>query len=152
MVYASWRPSCKLSWDVPRSTRSYLLQEVLQSGITPLRVSLLLRFRNFFRSLLENPSNEVQVLARLAARDIRSSVGSNLALIGQETGLDAWSASPGELRAKLLEKEQLTVPPEDEWRIPYLRKLLEQRRFAFYRGDDKETKMCQNLIDSICTN
>ena len=46
-VFASWRTSCKLAWDVPRGTRSYFIHEVLAPGLTSLRNNLLLRFRTF---------------------------------------------------------------------------------------------------------
>ena len=44
MVCAAWRTCYKMTWDVPRATRSYLLQETLMPDVTPLRVRLLLNF------------------------------------------------------------------------------------------------------------
>ena len=58
MVYSAWRTGVKLTWEVPRGTRTYLLQTVLALGFTSLKVNLLVRFRKFFRSLLDNPSHE----------------------------------------------------------------------------------------------
>ena len=91
-------------------------------------MNLLLRFRTFFRSLLVSPSHEVQVAVRLAARDIRSPVGSNLALLRKESGgLDPWTCSPGQLKAALVKSEAVPVPDADTWRLPYLRRLLTER-------------------------
>ena len=121
-------------------------------GIPSLRVNLLLRFRKFFRSLLTSPSPEVQVAALLAARDIRSSVGSNLALLGEQTGLDPWTCPTGQLRAALLRAEEVSVPAEDAWRVPYTWRLLEERLRHFYSGNIQEEQRVQCLLDSLVTN
>ena len=95
MVFAAWRTGHKLAWDVHRGCRTYLVQTVLAPHVTSLRVNVLTRFRGFFRSLLDSPSWEVAVVATLAARDVRSSVGANLKLILRESRLDPWMAGPG---------------------------------------------------------
>ena len=99
-----------------------------------LRVNLLARFRGFFRSLLHSPSLEVQVVARLAARDMRSTLGSNLELLREETGLDPWAASPAHLKEALIAAERAEIPRNEGWRIPFLQKLLQQRLASFYSG------------------
>ena len=78
--------------------------------LTPLRVGLLTKFHGFFKSLLESPSPEVSVVARLVARDIRTSLGSTLALIRRETGLDPWRVGRGHLCQVLKEKAKVNVP------------------------------------------
>ena len=153
MICSAWRTSVKLSWGVDRRCRTYLLQQVLAPKVTSLRVNLLLRFRTFFRSLLTSPSPEVQVAVRLAARDIQSSVGSNLALIRKESGgLDPWTSSPGQLKTALLKAEIVPVPAEDAWRIPYLRRLLDERTAHFYSGETKEEERVSSLINSLVVN
>ena len=52
-----------------------------------LEARLLLNFVGFFKSLLNSPNKEVAVAARLAGRDVRSSVGKNLVRIEQLTSL-----------------------------------------------------------------
>ena len=153
MICSAWRTGVKLAWGVHRGCRTYLLQQVLAPGVTSLRVNLLLRYRAFFRSLLNSPSPEVQVAVRLAARDIRSSVGSNLALLRKESGgLDPWTAGPGQLKKALLQKEASAVPPVDAWRVPFLQRLLEERLQYFYTGDKVQEKRVQGLIDSLVVN
>ena len=152
MVYSSWRTGIKLSWDVHWGCRTYLLQTVLAPGTVSMRVNILLRFRSFFRSLLESPSHEVQVISRLAARDIRSNLGSNLALLRENTGLDPWVVSPGHLRQELMSQEVAPVPAGDEWRAPYLQKLLDQRLQAFYSGEQGDQEMLSTLINSLVIN
>ena len=139
MICAAWRTGVKLPWGVHRGCRTYLLQQVLTPGIPSLRVNLLVRFHTFFRSLLVSPSPEVQVAALMAARDIRSSVGSNLALLREESGLDPWTCSTGQLRAALQQAEEVPVPEEDAWRVLYTWRLLQH----FYSGNTV------NLCDSL---
>ena len=143
----------KLAWGVHRGCRTFLLQQVLAPEVTSLRVNLLLRFRTFFRSLLNSPSPEVQVAVRLAARDLRSPVGSNLALLRKETGgLDPWTAGPGQLKRALLQSEAKPVPTQDAWRVPFLRRLLEERLHHFYMGDKLQESRFQGPIDSLIVN
>ena len=90
---------------------------------------------------------------RLAARDIRSPVGSNLALLRKESGgLDPWTCSPGQLRAALVKSEAVPVPDEDTWRLPYLRRLLTERINHNYTGDVINEKRVAGLIDSLVVN
>ena len=152
MIGNAWKTGVKLAWQVHRGCRTYLVQHVLAPGISSLRVSLLVRFRGFFRSLLTSPSPEVQVAALLAARDLRSSLGSNLELIRKESGLDPWTCSKAKLTEALIQAEEVPIPEEDLWRIPYLWRLLEERLQFYYCGDTKEERRVQELIDSLVRN
>ena len=152
MVCASWRTCCKLTWDVPRATRSYLVQETLIPEVTPLRVRLLMNFRGFFKSLLNSPSPEVQVVAMLAGLDITSTAGSNMELLRSETGMNPWTAPYYKLKEALVNKATVKIPPRDFWRPTYLAKLLEQRLALYHIGEDKAVEGVQALIDSLCTS
>ena len=153
MICSAWKTCVKVGLGVHRGCRTYLLQKVLAPGVQSLFLNLLLRFRSFFRSLLLSPSPEVQVAARLAAGDIQSPVGSNLALLRQESGgLDPWTCSPGQLRAALLRSEVVPVPDRDRWRIPYLQRLLSEKQDHYYSGDVLNKKRIAGLIDSLVVN
>ena len=86
MFLSAWKTGHKLAWGVHRGCRTYLVQEVLAPHVSSLQASLLSRFHGFFRSLLESPSHEVSVVARLSARDARSNLGSNLGLLAERRG------------------------------------------------------------------
>ena len=101
MLTNAWRTGHKLAWDVPRHCRTFLVQTVLAPHDGSLRASLLNRSVGFFRGLLDSPSREVTVMALLASRDVRSSLGSNLALVQELSGLNPWMAGPAHLRAAL---------------------------------------------------
>ena len=89
------------------------------------------------------------VVAMLAARDVRSNLGKNLSLVRETTGLDPWTARPGQLRAALNLRE---VPEMDQYRVPLLKKLLGQRLHAHYMADVKEEERLKALIDSLVLN
>ena len=75
-----------------------------------------------------------------------------MALIGEKTGLDPWTAGKKELRAALEEAERPVVPDGDQWRIAALEKLLSARLTADYQSDKTEVDRLQELIDSLVIN
>ena len=118
-----------------------------------LNVGLMLIFIGFFRCLLASPSSEVVVVALLAARDVRSSLGKNLALVREASGgLDPWVASTGQLKAALQRSERREVPEADFWRVGLLQKLLAERLLANYAADAENEKRLESLISSLVQN
>ena len=141
-----------IAWNVYWGCQLYLLQQVLAPHMKSPRVQIICKFRGFFLSLLDSPSSEVRVVARLAARDLRSSVGANLDLIQRQTGLDPWAAGPGQLRAALLAADTVAVPETDKWRVPYLWRLLAERLQAHYAADTTTEDRLTVLINSLVVN
>ena len=152
MLTNAWRTGHKLAWDVPRSCQTYLVQTGLAPKELSLQASLISCSVGFFRGLLASPSQEVTVVALLAARDLRSSLGSNMALVQEVAKLDPWAASWAELQAALEKADQAQVPQLDSWRVPTLKKLLSARLQAYYSGDKEEEKWLQGLILFFGTN
>jgi hypothetical protein len=67
--------------------------------------------------------------------------------------LDPWVQTPATIKKVLREKgESLGIPTGDEWRVPYLALLLEQRQTAHYGAMETEVKRLSELIDSLCIN
>ena len=86
---------------------------------------------------------------RLSARDIRSSVGSNLALIREETNLNPWLINKTTLRSALTSLETVIPEDRDVWRVPYLASLLDQRMFYQYSANSTMETKISELIDSL---
>ena len=149
---ASWRRSVKYSWDINWSCHGYFLPTVLAPNSKPLLASLLSRFHNFFLGLLDSPSKEVQILARLSSRDVRSNLGSNLRLIKDKTRLDPWTATNCVVKHKLNKTETVIAPKIDEWRIAFLAKLLSARLEAHYLSNSKEELGLTEMINSLVAN
>ena len=91
MYTNAWRSGHKIAWNVPRACWGYLLDTVLAPHVENHRASLLHRQVGFFHGLLRGPCKEGTVAALLASRDKQSTLGANLALIVELTGLDPWS-------------------------------------------------------------
>ena len=154
-VFSAWSVAVRLSWSCPRDTRTYLMQQVLSSGLDSAKTDILVRYSKFFRSLRCSPSREVRVLANLVSRDIRTSTGSNLRLLEEASGLDVWDTCQSKLREEIRKKELVKIDDHDKWRIPYLSKLLGQRQELVYQGMDQEEEemtRIEELISSLCTN
>ena len=116
------------------------------------KVGLLLRFHRFFHSLLASPSFEVTVVARLVARDVRSTTGSNLTSLKLETGLNPWLYGGQRLRETLKVSHRATIPEGDEGRVLYLKSLLSERMKAFYDGNGELEAHYDELIHSLVAN
>ena len=149
-VYNAWNTSVKLAWGCPQQTRTYILQKLLNCGYTSARVDMLTRFAKFFHGLRCSASHEVQVLSRFVARDIQS--GQNLSLIHEVSQFNRWSASFRKLKERLVDAEQVEVPAQDRWRLPYLCSLLSQRGMAHNMAMDDEEQTLTDLIDSLVIN
>ena len=148
-----WKTCVKLSWNLPRASHSYFLDD-LSGGLVPVEDELLARYSGFFRSLLSSPCKEVAMLARIVGADIRSTTARNIRMIGEKTGSMTWKMSGRKIRSVLKNLKQ-KVTAIDAWRIPYLGKLLEERDTLYYQGMDKDSDQMNNLqglIDSLCAS
>ena len=149
--FNTWSTCIKLAWDLPRATHSYFLG-VLSGGLITAKWDIITRYAGFYRGLLTSPSREVKIMARLVGKDIRTVTAKNLRVLERETGGSSWRSTAGEIR-KLLFKKAEVVPDTDQWRLPYLSKLLEQRDALVYNGegdDSQELVRVKELLDSLC--
>ena len=89
-IYSAWSTAVKLTWNVPRATRTYLVQKVLSGGITSAKVDILARYADFFRGLRKSPPPEVAIMANIAGKDFRSTTGSYMNLLGDASVMDPW--------------------------------------------------------------
>ena len=151
-VFNAWNTAIKLTWSCPRETRTYLVQQVLSSGLDSARTDILVRYAKFVRSLRSSTSKEVSMLANLVARDIRTTTGSNLKLIEEASGLCVWTTGQAKLREAVIANEIVIVEEMDKWRIPLLGKLLGQWQEWSYLGEEVEMTRTSKLVDSLCIN
>ena len=113
-----------------------------------MRSSVLACYGNFYHGVRNSDALELRMIAWLAADDIRSTAGINLRNLARETGCD-----PVENRHKLRETilaSRCPVPATDTWRVPCLKKFLEERHRMEVHGDD--TSEVEALILSLVTS
>ena len=96
-------------WGLDRATHR-VYARWLGSGHSTIREDLLCRWPKFFQSLLNGPSPEAAVLARVSAADRRTATVANNAL--SDTGLSAWTATADQGRNELRSREPAMT--EDE--------------------------------------
>ena len=148
-VYNSWNTAVKLTWNCPRQTKTFLVQQVLGSGMYSARTNILARYGSFFGSLRTSSNLEIRVLANLTGRNLLSTTGKNLRTVQEATGLDPWQTPAAKMKAALHSREQVEVLPQDTWRIEYLCSLLRQHQEAVYMAMEDSAKQLQDLIDSL---
>ena len=144
-VFNAWNMAIKLTWDCPRETRNYLVQQVLSCGMTSARLDIMSRYAKFFKGLRTSTSREVATLANLMGRDVQTTTGKNIRLIEERSGLSVWSTGQEKLKEAIAENEIVTVDEADKWRIP----LLQKQELSYLGADLDETN---DLINSLCIN
>ena len=85
--FKSWNTCVKLVHGLPRNTFTYLVEGFLSGSQVSLRNQALSRYPGFYRGLLNSPSKEVKMLARMVSRDPRSTTCRNLKYLEQKTKL-----------------------------------------------------------------
>ena len=146
-LYRTWNTCVKLAWDVPRSTHTFLVDGMLGSGLPSIRQQILGRYPKFIRSLLDSPSLEVAVIARVVMRDAKTTTGRNVLNLKIETSLDAVSAPLSKFRELF---SSARVPALDHWKFYLLSKYLKLRDDLEIRCED--TKYINDLINSLCSS
>ena len=149
MVYSAWDNAVKLTWSCPRWTRTFLLQQVLASGMRSARTEILGRYGKFCMGLRTSVSQEVRVLFNYVARDLQSTTAQNIKMVRDMSGLDPWTAVPWMLKEALFKKQLVDIPQQDVWKVEYLRSLLGQLQEAKQLVQKDRIDYIQDLIDSL---
>ena len=63
-IYNSWSTTVKITWDVPRSTHRFLVDNLLAADFLTVKQQLLGRYVNFFHGLLKSLSPEVRIVCQ----------------------------------------------------------------------------------------
>ena len=145
--YRAWSTCVKLTFNVPRSTHTYLVENLLASEFIPIKTELMARYGNFFISLTKSKSFEVQFLADIVCQDIRTTTAKNLALVRSESGIDSFTVPASLVRRNVKLTE---IPVNHEWRLSLLEKLLAQRKVM--ESELQEITTLSQTIDSLCSS
>ena len=146
-LYKSWNTCAKIVWGVPRSTHTFLLDNLLVDQFFTVKQQLVGRYVNFVRGLLRSTSPEISIVSNMMARCARSPPGKNFINIARVTGLAPWTSQSWKVRAAVKRKE---VPDGEGWRVQYLGKLLEARMDMSTRCEDLED--INTIINSLCSS
>ena len=144
-----WETALKLTCECLRSTHRYFVNNFLALGFVSICAKVISRFVKFFQSLLKSKSKEVRLVAQLAAYDKASTTSRNLANIANETNLNPLTTSSFKMR-QVLQEGEVKVPVQDQWRLPYLDKLLVTRHAM--KLELQETKVIDEQINLLCSS
>ena len=145
--FKCWNTCVKLVHGIPRSSYTYLVEGYFAAGQASLRNQVLSRYPGFFRGLLQSPSKEVRVLARIVETDPRSTTCLNLRYLSQITGLNRPACySSSKIREALPSKE---VPDNEKWRLGLITNLIKLKHERYHQV--KDFKHICALIDSLCS-
>ena len=139
----------KLSWSCPRWTRTFFLQHVLSYGMTSVRTDILSRYGKFSRSLRTSISQEIRVLFNIVARDLQSTTAKNIKFVESQSESELLSSGPNKLKEALHNKQQVSIPQQELWKVVYLKSLLRKREEAKYLVQEDLVSQLQQLIDSL---
>ena len=145
-----WGVTVKDVWDVPRSTHR-VYARWLSGQNSSFREDLLSRWVKFYQSCLTGPSPEVAVIARVAAKDVRSCTGSNIRLILTATGLDARTATSLQVRHELQQREDNMSEEEQAVALELTHLLEERSRMIEQDGDTQLIEYCTQQINQLCS-
>lgn len=148
MFCRCWNTCVKLTHDIPRSTHTYIVENILAPNYLPVKTELMARFLKFHDNLLSSQSLEVKVLVSIVKQDVRSVTAKNMALIARQCGkVTCDKISPSHVRQLV---RLAPIPENQEWRGPLLLRLLQERRDL--KVDLQNTEELSEVIDSLCSS
>ena len=126
-----------------------MLQHVLSYGMTSARTDILSRYGKFSRSLRTSISQEIRVLFNIVARDLQSTTAKNIKFVESQSESELLSSGPNKLKKALHNKQQVSIPQQELWKVVYLKSLLRKREEAKYLVQEDLVSQLQQLIDSL---
>ena len=100
-------------FDIPRTSHRYLIEPI--SGTTHLKVKLIKRFNQFYKSLFTCDRPNLRYLANRQKSDYRSVFGRNVRNICQESQVEVIP------EVDISNVSYVSVPIEEKWRIPLVK-------------------------------
>ena len=145
--FKSWNTCVKLVHGLPRNTFTYLVEGFLAGSQTSLRNQVLSRYPGFYRGLLNSPSKEVRILARMVSRDPRSTTNRNLKYLEEKTNLKSPEfCSSWKVRDVLPVQN---VPEEENWRLGMISTLMKIKKEKYLEVENMQN-ICA-MLDSLAS-
>ena len=143
----TWNTCVKLVYEVPRSTHTYIVENLLAKKFLPVKTELMARGANFISSMSRSPSLEVRSMAIIARKDKRTVTAKNIETIKKESQLCDASLSANNVRNAV---PVTKIPENQEWRISLLPKLLSHKKEL--EDNLEKTDAIDDMIESLCSS
>ena len=138
----TWNSIVRNAFEVPQNTHRYIV-EFLNGG-KHIRHTILKRFQNFHRQLLNCDKDIVHQLVRVQESDHRSVFGRNCSYIKSRLGVER--VQDGDIDSLPV----FSVPEGENWRLRHVADLVDVKRGLVHLGDFtiEETS---NILNRLCT-
>ena len=145
--YRAWSTEVKLVWNLPRTTHTWLVDNLLCCSISSAREKIMAGYVGFLNRMKTSASWEVRIISEVVSRDAGSVTGKNIINMRQEFKIDPRRMTSKELRMRYRGAE---MPPGESWKLELLRKMLEDRQERLEDGEEGEDlKLLQFYIDIL---
>ena len=146
-VYKAWNTVVRLSWNLPRTTHTWLVDNLLCCGLASARERILANYVGFLRRLGSSASKEVQVLSEVEVRDAGSVTGRNILHMREEFGVHPMLMTSRTLREMY---RRVQVPDGKGWKLSLLADMLEENQERKEVGEDGlELELLNSFINII---
>ena len=142
----AWNTCVKLAYDLPRNTKTFIVDNYLAINFDSVMKELFSRYVNFVKSLQKSFSYEIRSLFEIIGYNCQSNTGRNLHFIQTQSGLDPYRISSRKIRDLDMGQQ---IPVNEMWRIPTLDRLLKSQNTLI--DNMESTEEVDAIIDSVCT-
>ena len=99
-LYRAWQVTVRDAWEVPRQTRTYIVDHLLSGSFPHIRQLILRRYLKFVNRLVLSGNPVISALAYWGVRTRLSTTGRNVANIREEFMLDPFKCEPKDINVK----------------------------------------------------
>ena len=146
MIENTWNVSIRNRFNLHRKTHRYIIEPI--SGVKQIKFSLLKRFLKFSNALASSSKCPVRTFFHKLKRDCPSTTGSNLRRIMRLVGQDDVN------HMNINDINSIGFCPvrnEDEWRIMFIKELLDARSNHIII-DNFDNDEISNILDHVFVN
>ena len=145
--YKAWSTAVKLAWDMPRTTHTWVVDNLLSCNLASARERILANYVGYLNRLGSSASWEVRILAEVQSRDAGSVTGRNTINLKEEFGTDPRKMTSRQLRALYKGAE---VPDGEGWKMELLNDMLCDRQEMLDMGEEgEELDLLQSYIEIL---
>ena len=145
--YRAWTTAVKLTWNMPRTTHTWMVDNLLSCNLASAREKIMANYVGFLNRLGRSASWEVRILSEVQARDAGSVTGRNIINLREEFERD-----PRELTSRGFRElyHGTGVPIGEEWVLDLLKEMIEERQERLEAGEEGDDfELLQSFIETI---
>ena len=145
--YKAWNTCVKLAWSLPRTTHTWIVDNLLSCNLPSARERILAGFVGFLQRMRASASWEIRVLSEVAGRDAGSVTGKNIINMQLEFNKDPREMTFSSMKSALKLRE---VPVGEGWVLDHLKDMLIERQEMVEEGEvGEEFDLLQSYVEIL---